>query len=164
MVVEIDTHEIPDLARDILKVVICNRYRDRSCGAGFVHGFGLLRGAIASSVSHDAHNIVAVGTSDDEILRAIDTVIKTRGAMVVVHGQEKTTLPLGCAGLMSLLPYEEVVSQQETLKTAVSRLGAVADPFMYLSFLTLTVIPDLRITDRGVFDVGQFADVPLFLK
>jgi adenine deaminase len=164
LVVNIDTREIPDIARDILKVVVCNRYRDRSCGVGLVHGFGLLRGAIASSVSHDAHNIVAVGTSDDEILRAIDTVIKTRGAMVVVDGQEKTTLPLGCAGLMSLLPYEEVVSQQETLKTAVSRLGAVADPFMYLSFLTLTVIPDLRITDRGVFDVGQFADVPLFLK
>ncbi len=164
LVVTIDTREIPDIARDILKVVVCNRYRDRSCGVGLVHGFGLERGAIASSVSHDAHNIVAVGTSDDEILRAIDTVIKTRGAMVVADGQEKTTLPLGCAGLMSLLPYEEVVSQQETLKTAVSRLGAVADPFMYLSFLTLTVIPDLRITDRGVFDVGQFADVPLFLK
>jgi adenine deaminase len=65
---------------------------------------------------------------------------------------------------MSLLPYEKVVSQQETLKTAVSRLGAVADPFMYLSFLTLTVIPNLRITDRGVFDVGRFADVPLFVK
>jgi adenine deaminase len=164
LVVEIDTREIPDLARDILKVVVCNRYRDRSCGAGLVHGFGLLRGAIASSVSHDAHNIVAVGTSDDEILRAIDTVIRTRGAMVVVDGQEKTSLPLGCAGLMSLLPYEEVVSQQETLKSAVSRLGAVADPFMYLSFIALTVIPDLRITDRGVFDVGQFADVPLFLE
>ncbi len=65
---------------------------------------------------------------------------------------------------MSLRPYEEVVSEQETLKSAVSRLGAVADPFMYLSFLALTVIPNLRITDRGVFDVGQFADVPLFLK
>lgn len=164
LVVDIDTREIPDIARDILKVVVCNRYRDRSCGVGLVHGFGLLRGAIASSVSHDAHNIVAVGTSDDEILRAIDTVIKTRGAMVVVDGQEKTMLPLGCAGLMSLLPYDEVVSQQETLKIAVSRLGAVADPFMYLSFLALTVIPDLRITDRGVFDAGQFVDVPLFLK
>ena len=164
LVVDIDTREIPDIARDILKVVVCNRYRDRSCGAGLVHGFGLVRGAIASSVSHDAHNIVAVGTNDDEILRAIDTVIKTRGAMVVVDGQEKSVLPLGCAGLMSLLPYEEVVSQQETLKTAVSRLGAVADPFMYLSFLALTVIPNMRITDRGVFDVGQFADVPLFLK
>jgi adenine deaminase len=155
---------VPDIERDILKAVVCNRYRDRPCGVGLVHGFGLVRGAIASSISHDAHNIVAVGTSDDEIMRAIDTVIRTRGAMVVVDGDDKTDLSLGCAGLMSLLPYEEVVSQQETLKGATSRLGAIADPFMYLSFLALTVIPSLRITDRGVFDVGRFKDVPLFEK
>jgi adenine deaminase len=123
-----------------------------------------VRGAIAASISHDAHNIIAAGTSDDEIVRAIDTVIRTRGAMVVVDGVEETVLPLECAGLMSLLPHEEVVSRQESLKAAVSRLGAIAGPFMYLSFLALTVIPSMRITDRGVFDVGQFKDVPLFVK
>jgi adenine deaminase len=155
---------VPDIEHDILKVVVCNRYRDRPCGIGLVHGFGLVRGAIAASISHDAHNIIAAGTSDDEIVRAIDTVIRTRGAMVVVDGGEETVLPLGCAGLMSLLPHEEVVSRQESLKAAVSRLGAIAGPFMYLSFLALTVIPSMRITDRGVFDVGQFKDVPLFVK
>jgi adenine deaminase len=155
---------VPDIEHDILKVVVCNRYRDRPCGIGLVHGFGLVRGAIAASISHDAHNIIAAGTSDDEIVRAIDTVIRTRGAMVVVDGVEETVLPLECAGLMSLLPHEEVVSRQESLKAAVSRLGAIAGPFMYLSFLALTVIPSMRITDRGVFDVGQFKDVPLFVK
>jgi adenine deaminase len=84
--------------------------------------------------------------------------------MVAVDGREVTVLPLECAGLMSLLPYKEVVARQETLKAAVSRMGAIADPFMYLSFLALTVIPGLRITDRGVFDVGQFKDVPLFVE
>jgi adenine deaminase len=130
---------------------------------GLVHGFGLVRGAIAASISHDAHNIVAVGSSDDEILRAIDAVISAHGAMVVVDGAEKTILPLACAGLMSLLCYEKVLEQLESLKVAVSRLGAIADPFMYLSFLALTVIPALRITDRGIFDVGQNTDVPLFV-
>jgi adenine deaminase len=155
---------VPDIERDILKVVVCNRYHNRPCGVGLVHGFGLLRGAIATSVSHDAHNIVAVGASDTEIVHSIDTVIRTRGAMVAVDGREGAVLPLECAGLMSLLPYEEVVARQETLNAAVSRMGAIADPFMYLSFLALTVIPSLRITDRGVFDVGQFKDVPLFVE
>jgi adenine deaminase len=155
-------HDIPDISQDILKAVVCSRYRDQSCGVGLVHGFGLDRGAIASSILHDSHNIVAVGTSDDEILRAIGTVIKTGGAMVVVDCQETTTLALGCAGLMSIQPYEKVIAELETLNIAASRLGAVADPFMYLSFLALTVIPSLRITDRGVFDVEQFADLALF--
>jgi len=164
LVFSIDAEQgIPDIKRDILKAVICNRYRSLPCGVGLVHGFGLVRGAIAASVSHDAHNIVAVGTSDDEILRAIDAVISAHGAMVVVDGAEKTILPLACAGLMSLLCYEKVLEQLKSLKVAVSRLGAIAGPFMYLSFLALTVIPALRITDRGIFDVGQNTGVPLFV-
>jgi adenine deaminase len=164
LVFSIDAEQgIPDIKRDILKAVVCNRYRTLPCGVGLVHGFGLVRGAIAASVSHDAHNIVAVGASDEEILRAIDAVIRARGAMVVVDGAEKTIVPLACAGLMSLLCYEKVLEQLETLKAAVSRLGAITDPFMYLSFLALTVIPALRITDRGIFDVGQNTDVSLFV-
>jgi adenine deaminase len=155
---------VPDIKRDILKVVVCNRYHNHPCSIGLVHGFGLLRGAIATSVSHDAHNIIAVGASDTEIVHSIDAVIRTRGAMVAVDGGEVAVLPLECAGLMSMLPFEEVVARQETLKAVVSRMGAIADPFMYLSFLALTVIPNLRITDRGVFDVGLFKDVPLFVE
>jgi adenine deaminase len=161
---DLDAHDIPDLDRDILKVVVCNRYKEHPCGIGLVHGFSLVRGAIAASVAHDAHNIVAVGVSDHEIVLAINAVIRNRGAMVVVDGRQETVLPLECAGLMSLQPFEKVVSELESLKNTVSQMGAISDPFMYLSFLSLTVIANLRITDRGLFDVGQFKDVPLFVE
>jgi adenine deaminase len=161
---DVDARDLPDTGRDILKAVVCNRYRDHSCGVGLVHGFALSRGAIAASISHDAHNIVAVGASDAEILRAIGAVIRSRGAMAVVDGEKETVLPLECAGLMSLLSYEDVVGQLDQLGAATAGLGAISDPFMYLSFLALTVIPELRVTDRGVFDAITFSDVPLFIK
>ena len=156
--------DIPDLHRDILKVVVCSRYRDKECVIGLVHGFSLKRGAIASSVSHDAHNIIAVGTSDAEIHAAIEEVIRSRGAMVAVVGETPTILPLDCAGLMSTLPYPEVVKRLKSLHTVTERMGSISDPFMYLSFLALTVIPSLRITDNGLFDVGESALVPLFMQ
>jgi adenine deaminase len=156
--------EIPDLHRDVLKAVVCNRYRERKCGIGLVHGFSLKQGAIASSISHDAHNIIAVGTSDAEIRTAIDAVICSRGAMVAVAGENLTILPLDCGGLMSTLPYAEVVQQLKDLHTVTKNMGSIDDPFMYLSFLALTVIPSLRITDRGLFDVRERADIPLFIQ
>ena len=156
--------DIPDLNRDILKVVVCNRYRDKECAVGLVHGFLLKRGAIASSISHDAHNIIAVGTSDAEILMAIGGVIRSRGAMVAVVGETPTILPLDCGGLMSTLPYPEVVERLKDLHTVTESMGSIDDPFMYLSFLALTVIPSLRITDRGLFDVTEFANIPLFIQ
>jgi len=156
--------DIPDLHRDILKVVVCNRYRNKECAIGLVHGFSLKQGAIASSISHDAHNIIAVGTSDAEILMAIEEVIRLRGAMVAVVGQTPTILPLDCGGLMSTLPYPEVVKRLKDLHTVTGYMGSIEDPFMYLSFLALTVIPSLRITDRGLFDVREFANIPLFIQ
>jgi adenine deaminase len=155
--------DIPDLQRDILKVVVCNRYRDKECAVGLVHGFSLKRGAIASSISHDAHNIIAMGTSDGEIQTAIEGVIRSRGAMVAVVGETPTILPLDCGGLMSTLPYPEVVKRLKDLHMVTERMGSIDDPFMYLSFLALTVIPSLRITDRGLFDVRDFANIPLFI-
>jgi adenine deaminase len=155
--------EIPDLTRDILKVVVCSRYRDRECAVGLVHGFMLERGAIASSVSHDAHNIIAVGTSDAEILRSIGEVIRSRGAMVAVMGETPTILQLDCGGLMSTLPYPDVVKRLKDLHKVTDRMGSIDDPFMYLSFLALAVIPSLRITDHGLFDVRKNAHVPLFV-
>ena len=160
----VDTQAVPDLKRDILKVVVVNRYRPGPCGVGLVHGFGFSSGAIASSVSHDTHNIVAVGTSDPEILWAIDEVIKARGAMVAVKGNTRTILPLDCGGLMSTLPYPQVAARLLDLHKATALMGGIADPFMYLSFLALTVIPSLRITDRGLFDAVAFRDVPLFME
>jgi adenine deaminase len=156
--------DIPDLKRDILKVVVCNRYRDKECAIGLVHGFSLKQGAIASSISHDAHNIIAVGTSDAEIHMAIEGVIRSRGAMVAVIGETLTILPLECGGLMSTLPFPEVVTRLKDLHTVTECMGSIDDPFMYLSFLALTVIPSLRITDRGLFDVREFANIPLFIQ
>ncbi len=153
---------LPDTGRDILKVVVTDRYRGGGSGVGLVHGFGLRTGALASSVSHDSHNIVAVGADDDATIRAIGEVVRLGGGMAVVSDEAVTSLPLDCAGLMSTLPYEEVARRLADLEERARSLGAVANPFMYLSFLALTVIPHLRVTERGVFDVDAFADVPLF--
>lgn len=153
---------IPDRTRDIQKVVVCNRYHDAPPGLGLVHGFGFRDGAIACSISHDAHNIVATGTSDAAILQAIREVIRSQGGMVALSGNEMSVLPLDCAGLMSTLPYPQVVERLKVLHTTTDRIGGIDNPFMYLSFLALTVIPALRVTDRGVFDGVAFRDVPLF--
>ena len=163
LVVDIDARHIPDVDRDILKLVVCNRYGNGRTGVGLVCGFSLKRGAISSSISHDAHNIIAVGTRDADIRKAIHTVIRSRGGMVTVAGKTTTILPLDCGGLMSTLPYPEVVKRLSALRAVTRRMGSIDDPFMYLSFLSLTVIPALRITDRGLFDVGESRDVPLFL-
>jgi adenine deaminase len=160
----IEAQDIPDVKRDILKVVVCNRYQDKECTVGLVHGFSLKRGAIASSISHDAHNIIALGTSDAEIQKAIEGVIRSRGAMVAVVGEIPTILPLDCGGLMSTLPYPEVVERLKDLHMVTESMGSIDDPFMYLSFLALTVIPSLRITDRGLFDVTEYANIPLFIQ
>lgn len=148
--------------RDILKIVVCNRYGSGACGVGLVRGFGFLKGAIASSVAHDAHNLIAVGTSDDEILRAIGAVIRMQGGMAAVTGEQEACLPLDFGGLMSTLPYPDVAARLQELHVFTKAMGGIDDPFMYLSFLSLTVIPSLRITDRGVFDAAEFRDVPLF--
>lgn len=158
----VDATAIPDTDRDILKAVVTDRYRAGGSGVGLVQGFGLQEGALAGSVSHDSHNIVAVGVDDGEIIRAIGEVVRLGGGLAVVSGGDVTALPLECAGLMSALPHEEVVGCLGALREHARRLGAVENPFMYLSFLALTVIPEVRVTERGVFDVLAFEDVPLF--
>jgi len=158
----VDAAAIPDLERDILKVTVCDRYRGEGAGVGLVHGFGLKEGALAASVSHDAHNIVAIGVSDAAIIAAVGAVIRNKGAMVAVSQAGTTVLPLPCGGLMATAPYGEVVAALDRLAEQTRSMGAIENPFMYLSFLALTVIPHLRITPRGVFDGDAFADVPLF--
>ncbi|MDD1666895.1 MAG: adenine deaminase [Methanomicrobiales archaeon] len=155
--------ELPDTSRDILKIVACDRYGRGGTGVGLVHGFGLSSGAIASSVSHDAHNIIATGVSDREIGKAIREVAATDGGMVAVKGDEVTALPLGCAGLMSALPYDEVAAALARLDRVVASLGGIPHAFMHLSFLALPVIPELRITPRGLFDASAFRPVELFV-
>jgi adenine deaminase len=159
---DLDAGEIPDTGRDLLKVVVCNRYGSGRVGIGIVHGFRFTHGAIATSVSHDAHNIIATGVGDDSLLEAIDAVIRSGGGMAAACGPEAVVLPLDCAGLMSSLPAGEVVGRLDALREATGRMGGVPEPFMHLSFLALTVIPALRVTDRGLFDGVAFRDVPIF--
>jgi adenine deaminase len=154
--------EIPDTKRDLLKVVACDRYGRGRVGVGLVHGLGLTSGAIASSVSHDAHNILAAGASDPDILRAIREVAIRDGGLAAASGNKITVLPLECAGLMSVEPYDRVAARLTELDEEAASLGASPRPFMHLSFLALPVIPELRITPRGLFDSVAFRHVDLF--
>jgi len=155
---------IPDTDRDILKVVVCSRYRKGVMGLGLVQGFGLQIGAIAGSVSHDAHNLVAVGVDDPDILAALAQIIRAGGGLAVADSGSVDLLPLECAGLMSVLPAEEVAERLHDLNRKAEEMGALPEAFMYLSFLSLTVIPRLRVTERGMFDADTFQDIPLFLS
>lgn len=153
---------LPDYKQDLLKCVVCDRYRGEKTGTGLVTGLKLKKGAIASSVSHDSHNIVAVGCSDDDIIAAVNLVADSNGGMAVFIEGKGFVLPLDCGGIMSSQSYEKVYSDLIKLNSIVSSTGCIENPFMYLSFLALTVIPEIRITERGVFDVEKFRDISLF--
>ncbi len=155
----------PDIKGDVLKIAVVERHRATgNIGIGFVQGFGLKRGAIGSSVAHDSHNLVIVGTHDEDMLKAILTLQEMGGGLVVIsNGKVLASLALPIAGLMSEAPVEEVHKKLEGLHKAAKGLGCkVEDPFMALSFISLPVIPELKITDRGLVDVTQFKIVPVF--
>lgn len=156
---------VSDTGRDILKLAVVERHRGTgNVGLAFVRGFGLKNGALASSVAHDSHNIVAVGCSDEEMARAVERVVEMRGGQVVVSGREVVAeLALPIAGLMSGLPAGEAASAVEELNRSAEGLGcALTDPFMTMSFLALPVIPELKLTDMGLVDVEKFDFVDLF--
>ncbi len=157
---------VSDPARDLLKICVFERHRGSgNVGTGFMRGFGLREGAMASSVAHDSHNLMVVGVSDEDILAAVRAVESMGGGQVVVKGGETLAwLPLDVAGLMSTLPLAEVKDRVDGLHDAARELGCqLADPFMTLSFMALPVIPELKMTDRGLFDVSAFSHVPLFV-
>lgn len=159
-------YAVSDPERDLLKIAVIERHRASGrVGVGFVKGFGLGRGAIASTVAHDNHNIVVVGASDEEMLLAARTVGERGGGQaVVVDGEVLAAVPLPIAGLMSDLALEEVRDRVEAMSRAASDLGGtLPDPLMTMSFLALAVIPELKITDLGLVDVNEFALVPLFV-
>ena len=148
---------IPSVEKDVLKLVVVERHKaSGNIGLGLVKGFGLRHGALASSVSHDSHNIIAVGTNDFDILRAIEEIDRLKGGLVVCADQEVlASLPLPVAGLLSLEPLETVVAQFEKVEQAAASLGNLPPaPFSLLSFLALPVIPELRLTDLGLVDVA----------
>jgi adenine deaminase len=155
----------PDIKEDILKISVVERHKATgNIGIGFVQGFGLKMGAIGSSVAHDSHNLVIVGTNDQDMLKAVE-IIQTMGGglTVVMNGKALASLPLPIAGLMSEASVAKANLQLEVLHRAVKKLGCkIPDPFMTLSFLSLPVIPELKITDKGLVDVNQFKFVPLF--
>jgi len=149
----------PDTERDILKLVVVERHKaSGNIGLGLVRGFGLRQGALASSVAHDSHNIVAVGTSDSAILAAIEEIERLQGGLVVCsRGEIVASLPLPVAGLLSSEPAEIVAAQFDKLEQAAAGLGNLPPaPFSILSFLALPVIPELRLTDLGLVDVTAF--------
>jgi adenine deaminase len=150
---------------DILKLLVVERHKATgNIGLAFVKGFGLKKGAIASSVSHDSHNIIAVGVTDEDILSAVREVIKLKGGMVVVSGGlVLAELPLPVAGLMSEEPLEDVVEKFDKLEASAQEIGCtLPHPFGTLSFLALPVIPELKLTDKGLVDVSEFKVIDLF--
>jgi adenine deaminase len=155
---------LADPAQDLAKIAVVERHLGTGrVGLGFVRGFGLQRGAIASTVAHDAHNVVVVGMNDSSMAAAVRRLANRGGGIVVVDGAEVLAeLPLPVAGLLSDAPLEEVVAQSHALAAAARGLGCSLDaPFQHLAFLALSVIPSLKLTDRGLVDVDAFDVVPL---
>lgn len=158
---------VADPSRDLLKIAVVERYTGKGgTGVGFVRGFGLIRGALASSVAHDSHNIVVVGTDDAEMAEAVSAVIRMGGGLCATRGRTvQAALPLPIAGLMSPEPMAAIQGRLDALTTAAREMGAaLRDPFMTLSFLALPVIPELKLTDKGLVDVRRFMVVPLFVE
>ncbi|MCI5160027.1 MAG: adenine deaminase [Candidatus Electrothrix sp. AUS1_2] len=155
---------VADSERDILKVAVIERHHGTgNIGIGFVRGFGIKQGAIASTIAHDSHNLIVVGTDDTSMMLAIRKITEMQGGLVVSNEERVLeTLPLPIAGLMTTASAEKVRVQLRQLEIAMEKIGVVAQhPFMLLSFLALPVIPELKITDQGLVDVLKFRRVPL---
>ncbi len=149
---------------DILKIVVKERYTDKPPATAFIRGFGMKRGAMASSVAHDSHNIIAVGTNDRDIAAAINLITDAGGGMAVVSDEGSEIIKLPVAGIMSDLPVTAMAARYEKLSETVRRLGCRLDaPFMTLSFMALLVIPRLKMSDKGLFDGVNFRHIPLFI-
>ncbi len=159
----VDGYVVSDTERDILKIAVLNRYEDKRPAIGFVKNFNLREGAIASSVAHDSHNIIAVGATDEEICRAVNLVIRESGGISAVSRETEAVLPLPIAGIMSNEDYATVAEKYTRIDRIAKELGSTLHaPFMTLSFMALLVIPKLKLSDKGLFDVEKFEFVDLF--
>lgn len=146
-----------DIEADVLKIVYINRYTNGVPQVAYCRGFGLRRGAFGSSVSHDSHNIVAVGCSDRDIVAVVNDIIAQGGALSVCDGESTTSLPLPIAGIMTPLRGEAVADRYRDLTERIKSMGCdLPSPFMTLSFMSLVVIPSLKIGERGLFDYSTF--------
>ena len=152
-----DGNAVSDVEQDVLKITVVNRYQDAPPALAFIRGFGLRRGAIASSVGHDSHNIIATGANDASICRAVNLVIQSKGGIAAVDGEEERILSLPVAGIMSAADGYEVARAYAALDAVAKELGSsLASPFMTLSFMALLVIPALKLSDKGLFDGEAF--------
>lgn len=153
---------VSDVENDILKMAVVNRYENTPPAIAFIKNFGLKKGAIASSVAHDCHNIVVVGTSDAEILKAVNLIIENTGGICAVNGSDKKSLALPVAGIMSDQNGWEAGRLYQEIDAMAKQLGSTLKaPFMTLSFMALLVIPDLKLSDKGLFSGNSFSFVDL---
>ena len=157
---------ISDVERDILKIVVVNRYQDAPPAIAFIKNFGLKKGAIASSVAHDSHNIIAVGVDDNSICEAVNSIIESRGGVSATDGKgQKRILKLPIAGIMSDRDGYEVAKEYSDIDKFAKQLGCrLVSPFMSLSFMALLVIPNLKLSDLGLFDGESFSFTSIFVK
>lgn len=159
----VDGGIVSDVEHDILKMVVVNRYQPYTPTVAFIKGFGLKRGALASSVAHDSHNLVAVGVTDRDILHAINLLIEHTGGVTAYCGTEMLAVPLPVAGLMSNEDGYEVAQAYQNADALAKRLGSTLyAPFMTLAFMALLVIPELKVSDRGLFDVNTFSFTSIY--
>jgi adenine deaminase len=161
-----DGFVVSDVERDILKIVVINRYQDAPPAIAFIKNFGLKHGAIASSVAHDSHNIIAVGVDDDSICEAVNMIVEARGGVSAINEKrQKNILKLPIAGIMSDRDGYEVAKEYSDIDHFAKQLGCtLASPFMSLSFMALLVIPNLKLSDLGLFDGEKFSITSIFVK
>lgn len=152
-----------DIKNDILKITVINRYEPSKPAVAFIRGFGLKRGAMASTVAHDSHNIICIGTNDADMVTVINSLVEHKGGIAVTDGQSLDILPLPVAGLMADIDGYEAADQYERInKKAIALGGPLKAPFMTLSFMALLVIPELKLSDKGLFDGIKFSFTELF--
>ena len=152
-----DGNVVTDVEAGVSKIVVYNRYTESVPQVAYIKGFSLNSGAMASTIAHDSHNIVAVGSNDEDLSAAINTLIKEKGGIAVCDGEMSAVLPLPVAGLMTVLGPDEVARKHKDLKSMARNIGCGFNaPFMTLAFMALPVIPELKITDKGLFDGNEF--------
>lgn len=156
---------VADPEHDILKLVVVNRYQDAPISKAFIKGFGLKRGALASCIAHDSHNIIAVGVTDEDLCLAVNAIIENKGGISVVDNNQVEVLPLPVAGIMSPSDGYTVAENYSLLDKKAKELGShLGAPFMTLSFMALLVIPSLKLSDKGLFDGSAFCFTPLEIR
>jgi adenine deaminase len=156
---------VSNTTTDVLKMTVVNRYKNEKPSIAFIKNFGLKKGAIASSVGHDSHNIIAVGVSDEAICKAVNLIIKNRGGVCAVNTFEEKIVPLPVAGIMSDKPAQEIGKAYAALDAMAKQMGStLRAPYMSLSFMALLVIPSLKLSDKGLFDGTSFKFTSLEIK